>query len=93
MKIIVSKEEAAPLTATKLYPTRLLVKELIMRVTVGQIAVSADPGVTILTGAVIEKDGSRTFSAADLNVDELDLNQIYVVGTSPAATIHWWALD
>ena len=92
MKIAASKEIAAPAVPTPLWPTRLLVKKIIMRTEVGPIAVG-DSTVTYALGARIAKDGARTFSADDLNVGELDLNKVYVVGTVPAALIHWWALD
>jgi hypothetical protein len=92
MKIAASKEIAAPGTPQPLWPSRLLVKEIIMRTEVGEIAVG-DSSVTYLTGARIEKDDSRTFSATDLDFTELDLNKVYIVGTVPAAVVHWWALD
>lgn len=92
MKIAASKQIASPATPQPLLPTRFLVKEVIIRTEVGQLAVG-DDSVTYLTGARIEKDGSRTFTAADLNMEELDLNKIYIVGTVPAAIVHWWAFD
>ncbi len=92
MKIVASKQIAAPAVPAPLSPTRLPVKEIIIRTEVGPIAVG-DSTVVFATGAQVAKDGSRTFSAADLDVAELDLNKIYVVGTVPAGIIHWWALD
>lgn len=92
MKIVKSKEISSPLTAQPLLTSSLIVKEIIIRTEVGEVAVG-DEDVTYLTGARVEKDGSRTFSSIDLGLKELDLSKVYIVGTVPAAKVHWWALD